>query len=64
MGPWWCRTSELDGPRLARELDALLDDPALLARMGEAAKALARPEAAGGVARLVEERALALRHGA
>ena len=38
----------------------MLDDPALLARMGESAKALARPKAAEAIARLVEERA----HGA
>jgi UDP-N-acetylglucosamine--N-acetylmuramyl-(pentapeptide) pyrophosphoryl-undecaprenol N-acetylglucosamine transferase len=54
------RDEHLDGPRLARELDALLDDPSLLVRMGESAKALARPQAAEAIARLVEERA----HGA
>lgn len=47
----------LDGARLAKELEALLDDPSLLARMGESAKALARPQAAEAIARLVEEQA-------
>ena len=48
---------ELDGERLARELDALLADPEHLARMGEAARALGRPDAAGNVADLVEQQA-------
>jgi UDP-N-acetylglucosamine--N-acetylmuramyl-(pentapeptide) pyrophosphoryl-undecaprenol N-acetylglucosamine transferase len=48
---------ELDGPRLAKELDVLLSDGPLLGRMAQAARALARPEAAEEVARLVEEEA-------
>jgi UDP-N-acetylglucosamine:LPS N-acetylglucosamine transferase len=48
---------ELDGERLARELDALLAAPERLARMGEAARALGRPGAAGEVAGLVEAHA-------
>ncbi len=51
---------ELDGPRLARELDALITDGSLLAGMAAAAQTLARPQAAEEVARLVEERALRL----
>ena len=49
---------ELDGARLARELQELVADPQRLARMGEAANALARPRAADEVARLVEEQAV------
>jgi UDP-N-acetylglucosamine--N-acetylmuramyl-(pentapeptide) pyrophosphoryl-undecaprenol N-acetylglucosamine transferase len=52
--------NELDGPRLARELDALITDGSLLAGMAAAAQTLARPQAAQEVARLVEERALRL----
>jgi UDP-N-acetylglucosamine--N-acetylmuramyl-(pentapeptide) pyrophosphoryl-undecaprenol N-acetylglucosamine transferase len=52
--------SELDGPRLARELDALITDGSLLAGMAAAAQTLARPQAAEEVASLVEERALRL----
>jgi UDP-N-acetylglucosamine--N-acetylmuramyl-(pentapeptide) pyrophosphoryl-undecaprenol N-acetylglucosamine transferase len=52
------RDDDLDGPRLAAELDALLADPDRLTGMGAAAKRLARPGAAGDVARLVEEHAL------
>jgi len=48
---------ELDGERLAKELDALLGDPGRLSRMGQAARRLARPEAAQAVARLVEQEA-------
>jgi UDP-N-acetylglucosamine--N-acetylmuramyl-(pentapeptide) pyrophosphoryl-undecaprenol N-acetylglucosamine transferase len=48
---------DLDGLRLAEELDALLEDPAVLVAMGEAATSLGRPFAAEEVARLVEERA-------
>ena len=45
---------ELDGARLARELEMLIADPDRLAVMAGAAKALARPNAADDVARLVE----------
>jgi UDP-N-acetylglucosamine--N-acetylmuramyl-(pentapeptide) pyrophosphoryl-undecaprenol N-acetylglucosamine transferase len=48
---------ELDGARLVRELQPLLDDPARLAAMGAAAHSLARPDAADRVADLVEANA-------
>jgi undecaprenyldiphospho-muramoylpentapeptide beta-N-acetylglucosaminyltransferase len=44
----------LDGPRLVAEVDALLAEPERLERMGAAARALGRPDAAEGVADLVE----------
>jgi UDP-N-acetylglucosamine--N-acetylmuramyl-(pentapeptide) pyrophosphoryl-undecaprenol N-acetylglucosamine transferase len=44
----------LDGPRLVAEVDALLAEPERLERMGAAARALGRPDAADGVADLVE----------
>ena len=46
--------AELDGDRLVATVEALLDDPDRLLRMGEAAHTLARPDAADAVARLVE----------
>jgi UDP-N-acetylglucosamine:LPS N-acetylglucosamine transferase len=46
---------ELDGARLANELEALLADPGRLASMGEAVKRLGRAGAAEKVARLAEE---------
>ena len=49
--------AELDGPRVVRELQPLLDDPARLAAMGEAALSLAHPDAADRVADLVEANA-------
>jgi UDP-N-acetylglucosamine--N-acetylmuramyl-(pentapeptide) pyrophosphoryl-undecaprenol N-acetylglucosamine transferase len=48
---------ELDGDRLARELDALLGDPERLTAMSAAARSIARPDAARRVADLVEEAA-------
>jgi UDP-N-acetylglucosamine--N-acetylmuramyl-(pentapeptide) pyrophosphoryl-undecaprenol N-acetylglucosamine transferase len=42
--------AELDGPRLAREVGALLDAPERLAAMGAAARATARPNAAERIA--------------
>ena len=48
---------ELDGERLVRELAPLLDEPDRLAAMGEAARSLARPDAAERVADLVETHA-------
>jgi UDP-N-acetylglucosamine--N-acetylmuramyl-(pentapeptide) pyrophosphoryl-undecaprenol N-acetylglucosamine transferase len=51
--------AELDGARLVAEVDALLADPARLARMAAAAKAAARPHAAADIAALVEEHARA-----
>jgi undecaprenyldiphospho-muramoylpentapeptide beta-N-acetylglucosaminyltransferase len=46
--------NELNGERLGRELDGLLADLERLGRMGEAARALGRPNAVGAVADLVE----------
>jgi UDP-N-acetylglucosamine--N-acetylmuramyl-(pentapeptide) pyrophosphoryl-undecaprenol N-acetylglucosamine transferase len=48
---------ELDGARLAQELEALLARPALLEAMAGAAKAMGRPAAAEDVAQLVEDQA-------
>jgi UDP-N-acetylglucosamine--N-acetylmuramyl-(pentapeptide) pyrophosphoryl-undecaprenol N-acetylglucosamine transferase len=50
---------ELDGDRLAREIDELLGDPDRLRQMGLAARALGRPDAVDRVARLVEDTARA-----
>ena len=50
--------AELDGSRLAAEVDALLDDPDRLGAMSGAAAALARPGAAGAVVDLIERCAL------
>jgi UDP-N-acetylglucosamine--N-acetylmuramyl-(pentapeptide) pyrophosphoryl-undecaprenol N-acetylglucosamine transferase len=41
---------ELDGPRLAREVGALLGSPERLAGMSNAARRLARPDAADRIA--------------
>ncbi|MFP5254334.1 MAG: undecaprenyldiphospho-muramoylpentapeptide beta-N-acetylglucosaminyltransferase [Acidimicrobiia bacterium] len=49
--------AELDGPRLAQEVGALLDDDAARASMAAAARAWARPEAAAHIARLALEQA-------
>ena len=46
--------AELDGPRLAGEVDALLGDPRRMAAMAAAAHAAARPRAAADIAELVE----------
>jgi UDP-N-acetylglucosamine--N-acetylmuramyl-(pentapeptide) pyrophosphoryl-undecaprenol N-acetylglucosamine transferase len=48
---------ELDGARLVAEVDGLLADPGRLDRMGRAARAAARPDAAAAIAALVEEHA-------
>ena len=40
---------ELDGARLAAEVDTLLSDPDRLAAMGRAGEAVARPDAAGSI---------------
>jgi UDP-N-acetylglucosamine--N-acetylmuramyl-(pentapeptide) pyrophosphoryl-undecaprenol N-acetylglucosamine transferase len=52
--------AELDGPRLAREVGALLQDPNRRSAMSNAARAFARPDAARRIARevlrLAEER--------
>jgi len=45
--------AELDGPRLAREVGSLLADASRLRAMGNAARALARPDAAEQIAREV-----------
>ena len=50
---------ELDGDRLVRELQPLLDEPERLVAMGDAARSLARPDAADRVADLVEANARA-----
>ena len=50
--------AELDGTRLAAEVDALLDDPDRLSAMAGAAAALARPDAARAVVDLIERCAL------
>lgn len=49
--------AELDGARLAAEVDALLDDPVTLDAMGRAASRFGRRDAAAEVAALVEEHA-------
>ncbi|HWC10720.1 MAG TPA: undecaprenyldiphospho-muramoylpentapeptide beta-N-acetylglucosaminyltransferase, partial [Acidimicrobiales bacterium] len=49
--------AELDGDRLADEVDALLADPDTLERMSRAASGFARRDAAEAVAALVEEHA-------
>jgi UDP-N-acetylglucosamine--N-acetylmuramyl-(pentapeptide) pyrophosphoryl-undecaprenol N-acetylglucosamine transferase len=48
---------ECDVGRLGEILDELLSDPARLAAMGAAARALGRPDAAGRVAELVDAHA-------
>jgi UDP-N-acetylglucosamine--N-acetylmuramyl-(pentapeptide) pyrophosphoryl-undecaprenol N-acetylglucosamine transferase len=50
---------ELDGDRLATVLDELLGDPGRLAAMSTAARSVARPDAAGRVADMIEEAARA-----
>jgi UDP-N-acetylglucosamine--N-acetylmuramyl-(pentapeptide) pyrophosphoryl-undecaprenol N-acetylglucosamine transferase len=45
--------AELDGPRLAREVGSLLADASRLRAMGNAARSLARPDAAEQIAREV-----------
>jgi undecaprenyldiphospho-muramoylpentapeptide beta-N-acetylglucosaminyltransferase len=50
---------ELDTDRLGREIDQLIGDPDRRRAMGEAARALARPDAAAAVAQLAEENARA-----
>ncbi len=49
--------AELDGDRLAEEIDRLAGNPALRGRMGAAARSLAVPDAAARVAELVGEHA-------
>ncbi len=49
--------NELDTPRLATDLDRLIEDAPARHRMGVAARALARPDAADAVAALAEEHA-------
>ena len=50
---------ELDGDRVVREVQPLLDEPERLVAMGVAARSLARPDAADRVADLVESNARA-----
>jgi UDP-N-acetylglucosamine--N-acetylmuramyl-(pentapeptide) pyrophosphoryl-undecaprenol N-acetylglucosamine transferase len=45
---------ELSGERLAREIDALVSDPALVAEMGRRARGLARGDAAAATVDLIE----------
>jgi UDP-N-acetylglucosamine--N-acetylmuramyl-(pentapeptide) pyrophosphoryl-undecaprenol N-acetylglucosamine transferase len=45
---------DLAGELLAREIRALLEDQAFLARAGAAARAMSRPDAAARVADLLE----------
>jgi UDP-N-acetylglucosamine--N-acetylmuramyl-(pentapeptide) pyrophosphoryl-undecaprenol N-acetylglucosamine transferase len=47
--------SELSGERLAREILALLGDPAKLSELGVRARQIARPDAARNIANLIEE---------
>jgi UDP-N-acetylglucosamine--N-acetylmuramyl-(pentapeptide) pyrophosphoryl-undecaprenol N-acetylglucosamine transferase len=49
--------AECDGARLDQEVSALLGDPERLEAMGQAARALARPDAADRLADLVEQAA-------
>jgi UDP-N-acetylglucosamine--N-acetylmuramyl-(pentapeptide) pyrophosphoryl-undecaprenol N-acetylglucosamine transferase len=49
---------ELDGARLVREINPLLDDPARLHAMAESALRLAMPDAAVRVAELMEQESL------
>ncbi len=48
---------ECDGSRLAKELDALLSEPARLEAMGKAARSHAHPDAAARIAELVDAHA-------
>ena len=48
---------ELDGERLVAEVDGMLADRGRLDRMGRAARAAARPDAAAAIAALVEDHA-------
>jgi undecaprenyldiphospho-muramoylpentapeptide beta-N-acetylglucosaminyltransferase len=51
------RDDELDGERLAAEVDALLADPPKLATMAQAMRRFARPKAADQIAAMAEEHA-------
>ncbi len=50
--------AELDGARLVREIQPLLDNPATLDAMAQAAGRLARPDAAARVAELLQQESL------
>ncbi|HTV10298.1 MAG TPA: UDP-N-acetylglucosamine--N-acetylmuramyl-(pentapeptide) pyrophosphoryl-undecaprenol N-acetylglucosamine transferase [Acidimicrobiales bacterium] len=54
------KDEELDGPRLAKELEDLLASPERLRSMGQAARKLARPDATAAIADLVEKYARAV----
>jgi UDP-N-acetylglucosamine--N-acetylmuramyl-(pentapeptide) pyrophosphoryl-undecaprenol N-acetylglucosamine transferase len=47
--------AELDGARLVREIEPMLEAPGILERMSQGARALARPDAASRVAALMEQ---------
>lgn len=53
--------ADCDGPRLLEEIRALIADPARRTAMGRAARTLARPDAAGDLARTLLEMARARR---
>jgi len=55
--------ADLDGRRLAVEVQALLGDPAARRRMAEAARGLARPDALGRIVAAVEQAARGRRGG-
>ena len=46
--------AELDGARLAREIEPMLESPVILERMSQGARTLAHPDAASRVAALIE----------
>jgi UDP-N-acetylglucosamine--N-acetylmuramyl-(pentapeptide) pyrophosphoryl-undecaprenol N-acetylglucosamine transferase len=50
----WILDRELSGPGLAAAVNDLAADPARRARMAEAARALARPDAAARIADVAE----------
>ena len=54
---------EFDAARLVVEVDALLEDSDRLESMADAARSLARPDAAGAVVDLLESRARFRRPG-
>jgi len=51
---WTIRDQHCDGLRIGASVRAAMEQPAVLARMGEAARTLARPDAAEGIVELLE----------